>query len=153
MSDYGVPYIPYSRLRELKNHVEMVCIALNQGDFTPSDLWRVYVGLEVNSLLANHWYGELDKARNYTGIDVDDCPLCVYDDDSGKFVAPCFFHKEIGKLQQENAELKQVISEIILKINAYYMGQAIGVLQNYVEENKEQIIRSITESKGDSEGS
>lgn len=55
MSD-DLPQIPLSRLRELKHHAEAVAAAAQLGKFNGSDLWRVYVGLEVNAMMANHWY-------------------------------------------------------------------------------------------------
>lgn len=54
-------YISFTRLRELKQHAEMVVAAIAGGSFTGSDLWRIYVGLEVNSLLANHWYEKFNE--------------------------------------------------------------------------------------------
>jgi len=62
--DDGYPYIPLSRLRELKHHAEMVMVAAINGGFSGSDLWRIYVGLEVNSLLASHWYDKYFEIRS-----------------------------------------------------------------------------------------
>ncbi len=61
--EYGFPHIPYTRLRELKNHAEMVVVAAIDGSFKGIDLWRIFVGLEVNSLLANHWYNEVQELK------------------------------------------------------------------------------------------
>jgi len=58
-----LPHIPYSRLKELKYHAEMVVIAVGQGSFKGSDLWRIYVGLEVNSLLASYWYEQFEALK------------------------------------------------------------------------------------------
>jgi len=58
-----LPHIPYSRLKELKYHAEMVVAAIAGGAFTGSDLWRIYVGLEVNSLLANYWYQQFEALK------------------------------------------------------------------------------------------
>lgn len=58
-----LPHIPYSRLKELKYHAELVVVAIAGNAFTGSDLWRIYVGLEVNSLLASYWYEQFEQLR------------------------------------------------------------------------------------------
>lgn len=154
MSDNSFPYIPLSRLRELKQYAQLVCIAIEDGSFGASDLWRLYVGMEVNSFMANHWYSQLEKARNYIGVEAYGCPLCVYD--NGKLIALCELHKQIGSLHLENNQLRQLFSEIAVKISTYFMSQAEGAVKDHVEEDYEsirEIGRIISESKGNSEGS
>lgn len=64
MSDgYGLPHIPYSRLKELKHHAEMVVIAIADGSFKGSDLWKIYVAIEANSLLANYWHEQAEALK------------------------------------------------------------------------------------------
>ena len=95
----------------------MVVAAIAGGAFTGSDLWRIYVGLEVNSLLANHWYSELVKTRNYNATDIDHCPLCFYAD--GELVASCDYHREIYALQHQLKELRKYVQETEFESSFY----------------------------------
>lgn len=97
MSDeYGLPYIPLSRLRDLFFHARMVWMG---NDFGERDLWRLYAALEINSELANKWFDRLEKARNFDVEGEEPCPLCFYVD--GERVALCNFHRKISELEQE----------------------------------------------------
>lgn len=136
MSDYGFPYISYTRLKELKQHAEIVVAAIaSGGSFTGSDLWRIYVGLEVNSMLANHWYEQLEKARNYSPSSAEPCPLCVYDD--GVFIARCPYHKRIDPLLLENEKLHRLVHKLFqlmnqanIDITSYYLKDVTENLEN-----------------------
>lgn len=124
-------FIPLSQLRDLFFHARMVWIG---GDFGEKDLWRLYVAIETNSAIANHWYSQLDKARNYSPVSAQACPLCVYDD--GVFVASCSYHKQIDSLRLEVAELKQVVGDIFIKTSAYYLQHSLETLQRAKETEK-----------------
>lgn len=66
MSDqYDYPHIPLSELRNLYRRAQDYFL---EGDFDERDLWHLFIRLEVDRKLAEHWYSEVCRLKKENEI-------------------------------------------------------------------------------------
>lgn len=89
---YGLPYIPLSQLREMYQFAMRDSISGTKEESLR--YWYATIRHEVDRLVIKELKNQIEKARNYIGIEEYPCPLCVYE--NGVFIRHCTPHQQLA---------------------------------------------------------
>ena len=101
---YGLPYIPLSRLRELRESAKR---ERYEYPFDETNLWYLLIRQEVDRITIEQLQRQLRDAKYYQGVEAYPCPLCEYRDDI--FIKNCALHQQIDELTEELAKSEAAI--------------------------------------------
>lgn len=74
----------------------------------------------------------IERARTYTGLEAEGCPLCTYVD--GVFTAACSFHRKLAALELQNRLLKESIwKHLHIKHERTVCPMSVGMLERCCE--------------------
>lgn len=89
---YQLPWIPYSKLRELYRTAQTLTLEEDAG-VDAKWVWTMLVRQEVDRLNIEALREDLHFAAVQTGVEARACPLCTYE--NGKFIKHCSLHEQI----------------------------------------------------------